>query len=111
MRTLIELLRPGSADLCRRWLAALLIVPERERSAVVSAVEARIVAEFGAGVRAGAAAAPQRGEAARGDSVRVVYPPASMPGGVAQEHVEYRGARPATDDAAVERRRPPRTGA
>jgi len=40
------LLRPGTPDLARRWLAALLIVPEEEREAVVSAIERRIVAQY-----------------------------------------------------------------
>lgn len=40
------MLRPGTPDLARRWLAALLIVPEEEREAVVSAIERRIVAQY-----------------------------------------------------------------
>ncbi len=44
---LTELLRPASPELARRWLAALLIVPESERAAVVDAVEKQIVDEFG----------------------------------------------------------------
>lgn len=40
---LIELLKIGSVDLSRRWLAALLLVPEAEREKVVRAVEGRIV--------------------------------------------------------------------
>lgn len=47
LRLLIELLRPAGPELGRRWLAALLLVPEEAREGVVSAVEARIVAEFG----------------------------------------------------------------
>jgi hypothetical protein len=43
---IIELLRPGSADLGRRWLAALMLVPERERQAVVEAIEARLVSTY-----------------------------------------------------------------
>jgi len=34
--------------LARRWVAALMMVPEGERAAVVQAVEKRIVDEFGA---------------------------------------------------------------
>jgi len=45
---LIELLRAGTPDLARRWVAALLLVPESERAAVVNAVELRIVTEYGA---------------------------------------------------------------
>lgn len=49
-RTIIELLRPAagsSLDLARRWLAALLLVPEHERQALVEAVEARITQAYG----------------------------------------------------------------
>lgn len=47
---LIELLRAqggAGAELARRWLAALLIVPHSERAGVVEAVEASLVEEFG----------------------------------------------------------------
>ncbi len=43
---LIELLRAGTPDLARRWVAALLLVPESERASVVNAVEMRIVSEY-----------------------------------------------------------------
>jgi hypothetical protein len=44
---LTELLRPMGADLARRWLAALSLVPEAEREAVVAEVERSIVDEYG----------------------------------------------------------------
>lgn len=44
---LVELLRAGTPDLARRWVAALLLVPESDRAAVVNAVELRIVTEYG----------------------------------------------------------------
>ncbi len=44
---LVELMRAMGPELGRRWLAALTLVPEDEREAVVEAVEAQIVAEFG----------------------------------------------------------------
>ena len=44
---LIELLRPAGPELARRWLAALTVVPEHERQAVVEAVERKIHAEYG----------------------------------------------------------------
>ncbi len=44
---LTELLRAGDAELARRWLAALLMIPEDERALVVDAVEDRIVREYG----------------------------------------------------------------
>lgn len=46
LKMLVELLRPAGAELGRRWLAALLLVPAGEREAVVAAVERRIVEEF-----------------------------------------------------------------
>lgn len=46
VRALVELMRPAGIDLARRWVAALLLVPEHEREGVVLAVEKRIVEEF-----------------------------------------------------------------
>lgn len=43
---LVELLRPVGSDLGRRWLAALVLVPQGEREAVVAAVEAQIAREY-----------------------------------------------------------------
>ena len=43
VRTLIELLRPAGPDLARRWLAALLIVPDEDRTGVVEEVERRVI--------------------------------------------------------------------
>lgn len=43
---LIELLRPCGAELARRWVAALLLVPVEEREAVVHSIEARIAALY-----------------------------------------------------------------
>ena len=47
VKMLIELLRPAGPDLARRWLAALMLVPEAEREAVVGEVERSIVDEYG----------------------------------------------------------------
>lgn len=44
---LADLLQPATPDLARRWLAALLMVPQSERQTIVQAVEARIVSQFG----------------------------------------------------------------
>ncbi|MBY0310945.1 MAG: hypothetical protein K2W85_02635 [Phycisphaerales bacterium] len=50
VRLLIELLRPLTPELSRRWLSALLLVPEDERPAVVARVERAIVESYsGAG--------------------------------------------------------------
>lgn len=46
LELLIELMRPGSIELARRWVSALMLVPEEEREAVVSVVEAQIVADY-----------------------------------------------------------------
>lgn len=46
---LVELLRTGTPELSRRWLAALMMVPASERAGVVSAVERQIVATYCAG--------------------------------------------------------------
>lgn len=46
---LIELLRPTGPELARRWVAALLLVPEDERADVVDSVEKRIVETYGPG--------------------------------------------------------------
>ncbi len=43
---LIELLKPSGPELARRWLAALMLVPEDVRGQVVDAVEAQIVADY-----------------------------------------------------------------
>ena len=37
---------PLGTDLSRRWLAALLAVPEHDRKAVVEAIEKKIADEF-----------------------------------------------------------------
>lgn len=49
VRMIVELLRlsgGSGAELVRRWVAALLNVPEEERGAVVEAVEARLAEEY-----------------------------------------------------------------
>jgi hypothetical protein len=43
---LTELLRPAGAELARRWVAALLLVPADEREDVVNAVEQQIVKSY-----------------------------------------------------------------
>jgi len=43
---IVELLRPMGPQLARRWLAALLLVPEHEREALVEAIEEQIVREY-----------------------------------------------------------------
>lgn len=43
---LVELLRAGSPELIRRWVGALMMVPESERPSVVKAVTERIAHEY-----------------------------------------------------------------
>ncbi|MEM1423134.1 MAG: hypothetical protein AAGH64_03930 [Planctomycetota bacterium] len=43
---LIELIRPATPDLARRWLASLLIAPEEDREAIVRAIEAKMRATY-----------------------------------------------------------------
>lgn len=47
LRLLVELLKPGVAELARRWVAALLVVPEDERAGVVASVERRMIEVYG----------------------------------------------------------------
>ena len=49
------MLRAGSPELIRRWVAALLMVPEADRPTVVREVTARIAEEYAAEIAAGAA--------------------------------------------------------
>lgn len=60
-RTLIELLKgfgPEGSDLVRRWVVALLLVPEHERAGVVGAVEARITSAYAEAEVASASGGP-----------------------------------------------------
>lgn len=48
VRLLIELLRPATPELARRWLAALLLAPEHDRLEIVESVEQRMLETYGA---------------------------------------------------------------
>lgn len=48
LRLVLELIRPGGAELTRRWIAALMIVPAEDREETVRAVEERVEAIYGA---------------------------------------------------------------
>lgn len=48
-RMLVELLQPMGAELARRWVAGLLLVPRQERERVVDAVIGRIAEVYGSG--------------------------------------------------------------
>lgn len=43
---LLELCKPESMELVRRWVAALMLVPEDQRESIVQAVEKQIVTDF-----------------------------------------------------------------
>jgi len=75
VKAIIELLREGTPDLARRWLAALLLVPAGERAGVVAAVESSIVREY--------ASAPDE------QVVRLVHPARELDGFVEQQIVTY----------------------
>ena len=40
-------MKPLGMETARRWVAALMLVPEDQREKLVDAIEAQIVAEFG----------------------------------------------------------------
>ncbi|MDX9910364.1 MAG: hypothetical protein RBS39_00890 [Phycisphaerales bacterium] len=82
------MLRPGTAELARRWLAALLMVDPAERGAVVDAIERRIVEEYAGGSREGA-----REDGAR--EMDVAHPPVQREGYVEQTFTTYEAADPA----------------
>ena len=46
MTLMLELCKPESMTLVRRWVAALMLVPEDQRESIVQAVESQIVADF-----------------------------------------------------------------
>ncbi len=61
---IVELMRAGGPDLVRRWVAALLSVPEAERETIVESVEGRIAEVYHAPDGAGEAAADGGAEVA-----------------------------------------------
>lgn len=94
---LVELLRPGSVELARRWVAALLLVPEHERANVVAAIERRIVEVY---------ERPASAEA--GEREVVVRYPAVQREGYVEEVVKRYGVRngnAAAEEAARDARR------
>ena len=46
LRLLVDLLKPVGPEIARRWVAALVLVPEEERLAVIESVEAEIVRQY-----------------------------------------------------------------
>lgn len=92
---IVELLRAGTPDLARRWISALLLVPEGEREGVVASVERRIVEMYDplkpvmspeSGVQ-GAGESPASEEGGTSErQVTVVYPPVAKEGYTEQLH-------------------------
>ena len=46
MVLMLELCKPESMPLVRRWVAALMLAPEAERESIVLAVEKQMVKDF-----------------------------------------------------------------
>lgn len=87
VRAIIELLRPASPDLARRWLAALLVVPVPDRAALVEAIERRIADTY-----------PRPHE---DREITVVFPPQQRDGYVEQIEKTYAvKKKPAAEKAA-----------
>lgn len=72
---LIELLRPERVELSRRLIAALMLVPEAERDALVGEIERRIVRTYA--------------EEDRLIEMHVVGPPVQRDGYIEQIHTTY----------------------
>lgn len=79
VRMLVELLRPVGPELARRWLAALLLVPEGDRAAVVRTIEEHLAGLYG--------------EGGRGAEFTVLHPPEQKAGYVEQVEVTYAAAK------------------
>lgn len=71
-------------ELARRWVAALMLIPQSEREGVVSAIEREIVEQYGG--------APP--------SLTVVSPPVQRRGYVEQTHTTYE-ATPSNEPKAA----------
>ncbi len=90
---LVELLRPATPELARRWLAALLMVPENERAGVVAAVERQITGTY---------------ELAGHPELDIVHPAVAREGYVEQVVVTYAPApKPGVGDATEKRAKRP----
>lgn len=69
-------MRPGGAELSRRWVAALMLVPPEDRPGVVESIEARIVETY---------TNPSRDDRPAGvREIDVVHPPTQRAGHVEQ---------------------------
>jgi hypothetical protein len=114
---LVELLRPAGPDLARRWLAALLMVDEQDRPALVGEVERRVVEAYERS--RGLAPSSRRAmpltphappSPSAAPEVHIVHPPVQRAGFVEQVVATYgAGERAAADgrDAAAHDASPP----
>lgn len=91
VRMLVELLRPATPELARRWLAALLAVPENERAGVVDAVERQIIATY----------EHANAETDRSGGIDIIHPPVAREGYVEQVVVTYDAAPGSTANGAA----------
>ncbi|MCC6969330.1 MAG: hypothetical protein IT434_03840 [Phycisphaerales bacterium] len=107
---LVELLRPATPELARRWLAALLAVPENERAGVVDAVERQIIATYEHAEPDRTGPDHSKPDHAKADHANpehekvvgldVVHPPVSREAYVEQVVVTYAAAPESTASAA-----------
>jgi len=83
-------------DLGRRWLAALMLVPQGERAALVAEMERRVTVTYAPIVKA--PPAKQRARPLRAlkqeNEVRVIYPPSPSRGYTEQVEFTYEAGRP-----------------
>lgn len=104
VRLLTELLRPAGVELARRWLAALLVVDEGEREAMVAAVEKRVVELYGIGRDYGGGS--DSGVASGVGEITVVHSPRQVGGFVERVEVTYGAGAKGTGKAASGARAP-----
>lgn len=77
VRLLVELLQPLGPELARRWVAALMMVDREDREAMVSAIERKVVENYGphakTPARSAESTAVAEGHAPR--EITLVHPP------------------------------------
>lgn len=84
VKLIVEMLRQGTAELSRRWLAALLLAPASEREEIVRAVEERMTRMYAPVPSAAARHRQEQHEDEHGREVRVMLPPRDRGGYVEQ---------------------------
>ncbi len=99
LRTLVELLKPGGADLARRWVAALMLAPAEERERIVEAVEAKIVELYALDEQADDDIGEAAAASAEAQEFDLVEPPVQKEGRVEQTIHTYAAAAEASLEA------------